>query len=139
MCHLCHRYRYPRFYFVAIWKNKANFSRIAYCVLRIARMKLKKQSQCQNRQDNVNPIFTSTYGGFIDFKRFFRAKNKANLSFCVQSSEFSVPVLSFLWKQESRFANDLGFRIKCGMTNLRALLKGFIWKNKANFEGSKWM
>jgi hypothetical protein len=41
-------------------------------------MKLKKQSQCQNRQNSIKPVLVMIYVGFCGYGRFWAAKNKAN-------------------------------------------------------------
>ena len=45
-----------------VWKNKANRSRIEYCVMRIAKRNLKKQSQLQNGQIGVKSYVEGDYG-----------------------------------------------------------------------------
>jgi len=41
--------------------------------------------------------------------------------------------LSFLRKQESRFFDDPGFRIKCGMTALKARLTEYDYAKQSQF------
>ena len=43
-------------------KNKANLFRIEYCVMRIAKRYLKKQSQFLKGQNDVTSIHTIEYG-----------------------------------------------------------------------------
>ena len=45
---------------------------------RVEGLRLKKQSQCQNGQNDINPAIAMIYGYFDDFGRFWSAKNKAN-------------------------------------------------------------
>ena len=75
----------------AIWKNKANLFRIEYCVMRIAKRSLKKQSQCQNRQYGISSIIGRIYGYFDGVGRSCAAKIKANLfSFWVRCAACCV-------------------------------------------------
>jgi len=47
-------------------KNKANLFRIEYCVMRIAKRNLKKQSQFLKGQNGVKSMIVMVYGDLDD-------------------------------------------------------------------------
>jgi hypothetical protein len=58
-------------------KNKANLFRSEFCVMRIAKRDLKKQSQFAGGQNDVKLVIVETYGDLCDWKL---QKNKAKQS-----------------------------------------------------------
>jgi hypothetical protein len=56
-------------------KKQSQFIRIAYCVMRIAKRNLKKQSQFAKGKNDVKPLLIMIYA---DFGVLRRRKNKPN-------------------------------------------------------------
>ena len=85
-------------------KNKANLFRIEYCVMRIAKSNLKKQTQFPKGQNAVKSILIMVYGDF-DGPRL--RKNKPN-------SKPNLFSPQMLWGLKNRFEKTKPI---CGVAN----------------------